>query len=129
MIVVDTSVWIPALRSSESPEAVHLRNLLDADKVALAAPVRVEILIGSSLQDRPRLRRTLSALPVFYPTGTTWETIDAWVDRASAAGETFGFADLLIGVLAVEQGAEIWSLDSDFRRMAEIGLIKRFQPV
>lgn len=129
MIFVDTSVWIPALRSAESQEALHLRSLLGTDQVALAAPVRLEILIGSSLKERPRLRRTLSALPVFYPTGATWETIDAWIDKASAAGETFGFADLLIGVLAAEQDAEIWSLDSDFRRMADIGLIKRFQPV
>lgn len=127
MIVVDTSVWIPAFRSSSGAEAMHLRELLDADEAALVAPVRIEVLAGASLQDRPRLRRLLSALPTFYPTGSTWELIDSWLDKASRAGEQFGFADLLIGALAAEQDAAVWSLDNDFRRMAVCGLVRCHQ--
>jgi predicted nucleic acid-binding protein len=128
MIFVDTSVWIAALRSREGEEARYLQNLLDRDEVALAAPVRVEILVGASGRDRPRLRRSLSALPVFYPNAATWTLIDGWVDTASAAGEHFGFADLLIGALAAQQQAAVWSLDSDFGRMARVGLLKLYQP-
>lgn len=97
-------------------------------EVALAAPVRVEILSGASIPERTRLRRVLSALPVYYPTDATWDLIDSWIDKATAAGDRFGFADLLIGALAAEQGAVVWSLDSDFPRMAKIGLLKLYQP-
>ena len=128
MIFVDTSVWVAAFRSASCPEAEHLKELLDADRVALAAPVRIEILAGSSVQERPRLRRLLSALPTFYPSEATWERIEAWVDAAGRAGETFGFADLLIGALAREQDGAIWALDSDFRRMAALGLVERHDP-
>jgi predicted nucleic acid-binding protein len=127
MIFVDTSVWVAAFRSTAGKEALRLRDLLDADEVVLAAPVRVEILVGASIQDRIRLRRVLSALPVFYPQQQTWETIDLWVDRAAAAGDRFGFADLLIGALAAEQSAPVWSLDSDFARMARIGLVEAYE--
>jgi predicted nucleic acid-binding protein len=128
VIFVDTSVWIAAFRVASGLEGTHLRDLLDADEVALAAPVRIEILIGSSLQDRPRLRRMLSALPTFYPADSTWVLIESWLDKASKAGEQFGFADLLIAALAVQQGAAVWSLDGDFRRMAACGLVPQHVP-
>ncbi|HEV8579443.1 MAG TPA: PIN domain-containing protein [Thermoanaerobaculia bacterium] len=128
MIFVDTSVWVAALRSATGEEARHLGMLLDADEVALAAPVRVEILVGSSIQERPRLHRLLAALPIFYPVGSTWDLIDSWIDAASAAGESFGFAALLIGALAAQQEGAVWSLDSDFKRMAHVGLVKYYLP-
>ena len=128
MIFVDTSVWVATLRAASGVEAENLRRLLDLDEVALAAPVRVEILAGASTEDRARLRRLLSAIPTFYPTAATWERVESWLDRAAAGGEHFGFADLLIGALAVEHGGRLWSLDSDFRRMAGLGLVELFAP-
>jgi predicted nucleic acid-binding protein len=128
VIFVDTSVWVAVFRSGEGLEAKNLSRLLDLDEVALAVPVRIEILAGASLRDRARLRGLLSALPVFYPTAATWELVETWLDQAATAGERFGFADLLIGALATERKGTLWSLDSDFRRMARIGLLRLFEP-
>lgn len=129
MIVVDTSVWIASFRSADGDEARRLNDLLESDQVALAAPIRIEILSGASLFEGKRLRRVLSALPVFFPTDTTWEVMDSWVDVAKRAGDHFGVADLLIAALASEQKASVWSLDSDFPRMAKLGFIQVYQPV
>lgn len=123
LIVVDTSVWIAALRSAAGSEARVLQQLLDADEVALVAPVRLEILGGASTADRERLQRAFSALPILYPTDETWRLLDAWVERTAGAGQQFGFGDLLIGALAAESGSLIWSLDSDFRRMERLKLV------
>jgi predicted nucleic acid-binding protein len=128
MIFVDTSIWVAAFRKRSSPEAGGLSALLDRDEVALAAPVRIELMSGASKLDLPRIKRVLSALPVFYPSDDTWARIEAWVERAIGAGERFGFADLLIGAIATERAGTIWSLDADFGRMARVGLVRIYQP-
>lgn len=128
MICVDTSVWVAALRRSGSAEAHHLSDLLEGNDVALPAPVRAEILSGASRRDRPHLRSTLSALPVLYPDGATWDRIDRWIDQAGDAGERFGVMDLLIAAIAVEERAQLWSLDDDFVRMARLKFVELHRP-
>ena len=120
MIVVDTSVWVSALRSATSPEAPVFAALLDSDDILLAAPVRTELLGGARAADRRQLRRTLTALPVAYPTDDTWRLMDRWAEHAADRGDRFGVGDLLIAALAREAGALVWSLDADFTRMARL---------
>jgi predicted nucleic acid-binding protein len=126
VIVVDSSVWIRALRSRTSPEAITLGSLLEADEVALAVPVRTELLMGVREADRATLANALRGVPLLYPTDETWRTIDAWTARASKAGQTFAVGDLLIGAMTCEIGGLIWSHDSDFRRMEELDLVRRY---
>jgi predicted nucleic acid-binding protein len=128
MIVVDTSVWVAALRNGKGPEARVLGSLLDADEVALPVMVKIELLAGAARRDLPALRRALSALPVVYPEEQTWRLIDSWIDRAMRAGQRFAPGDLLIGALAQGIGALIWSLDADFARMDGIGMIRLYEP-
>lgn len=128
MIVVDTSVWVRALRSGTSEEAAVIRSLLDEDLLALAVPVRVELLSGASKADRPRLRRAMSALPVLYPDDETWRTIDGWIDTAGSAGERFGLGDYLIAAIARNSGSLLWSLDGDFDRMSRLGFVDLYSP-
>ena len=128
MILVDSSVWVTAFRNGKSSAARHLADLLDAGEVCLAIPVRLELLLGASTAVRDRLSYALSALPVLYPTDDTWATLEAWVEGAGQRRQRFGFADLLIGALAAEAGARVWSLDNAFARMEKLGLIERHAP-
>jgi len=122
--LVDTSVWVHAFRSGQSREAARLRALLDADEVALAAPVRIEILAGASSRDRPGLSRLLSALPCWYPMESTWRLVESWLEPTGRAGQRFGVVDLLIAALAAEHAAGLWSLDRDFDRLARLNLVR-----
>ena len=126
MIVVDTSIWIRALRSASGPEAIVLRSLLDADEVALPVVVRSELLMGANTADRKKLIAALKGLPLLYPSDQSWRTIDDWTATTSRAGAAFTVGDLLIGVLTQEIGGLVWSADSDFARMESLKLVDRF---
>lgn len=127
MIVVDTSVWVAALRT-DGEEARVLRSLLDEDEVLLPMPVKVELLSGTSKRHRTALRSALSALPLAYPTDDTWRLMDRWTDPASAAGASFGLGDLLIAALAHEAGALVWSLDRAFQRLERLRFVDLYEP-
>lgn len=126
MIVVDTSVWISALRNPKSPDASTLRQLLDADEVALPVSVRSELLMGVTGITRKQLAERLGALPLLYTTDDTWQTLDAWTDRAASSGHVFSLGDLIVGILAAEVGALVWSLDKDFERMGKLKLVQLY---
>ena len=127
MIFVDTSVWVRFLRGGDRRLSERLSQALDRDEVAIAAVVRVEILSGVPSRSFHRLRRYLSALPVFFPSRDTWKLIDDWLERAVQRGEHFGVGDLLVGATASERGGTIWSLDRDFVRMAKLGLVSLYR--
>ena len=126
MIFVDTSVWIEFFRGRNQALVGQLKKQLELDQVALAAPVRVEILAGVRTSEVPRLRRALSALPVFYPSRDTWDRMEQCALKAATSGQRFGMGDLLIASLANERGAQVWSLDGDFREMARFRFVKLF---
>ena len=126
MVIVDTSVWITVLRSASAPEAALLAQLIDADAVVLPLPVRLELLAGAASRDRAKLKSTLSALAVAYPTDETWTLVERWVTDAAEKGQRFGVGDLLIAALAAERNVLVWSLDGDFERMERMKLIQLY---
>lgn len=128
MIVVDTSVWVDYFRPGSVRTTADLQSLLDQDQVALVGPVRVEILSGASQRDIVRLKRVLSALPLWLPTDATWITMDTWAQRGGASGNRFGVGDLLVAAIAAEHGAVVWSLDADFVRMKRLGFVQLHVP-
>ncbi len=128
MIVVDSSVWIEVTRRPLEPLRSALRSLLDADEVALALPVRLELTAGIARKDRSTFLRALSALPVLRPTEETWDLLERWIPTAAGKGQRFALADLMIAALAHEVGALVWSLDEDFARLEDLGVVRMYAP-
>jgi predicted nucleic acid-binding protein len=126
VIAVDTSVWMSALRGPNGADASTLRRLLDADEVVLPVSVRSELLMGVTGATRKQLAERLGALTLLYTTAETWRTLDSWTDRAGRSGHVFSLGDLIVGILAADVGALVWSLDKDFERMAKLKLVQLY---
>jgi predicted nucleic acid-binding protein len=128
VVFVDTSVWVSYLRSGEPSVVAELDGLLEDRRLALAAPVRLELLSGAAKASVHQLARLLGALPTFHPSPDTVALAEGWVEKAGRAGHRFGAVDLLIGAIAAERGGQVWSLDADFQRLERLGLVKRHRP-
>jgi predicted nucleic acid-binding protein len=123
VVCVDSSVWIDFFRAKDDALVEELRRLLGADQVALAAPVRLELLSGLPRAGAVRLRRLLSALPLLVPEPPIWSKLEAWLEQAQRSGQRFDAMDLLIAGIADAHNCAVWSLDSDFERMARLGWV------
>lgn len=124
MIVVDTSVWIAAGRKRYIAD--ELQQLIEADEVSLALPVRLELWAGVPKPQRKQFVRQFAAVPQLHPTEETWRQLPAWIEQATEAGERFTISDLLIASLTAEIGGLLWSLDKDFDRMAALGFVSLY---
>jgi predicted nucleic acid-binding protein len=96
--------------------------------VALALPVRLELLAGIARKDRPAFARALSGLPVLRPTDDTWALVERWIPKAADKGHRFGVTGLLIAGMAHELGALVWSLDADFARLEALKMVRTYSP-
>jgi predicted nucleic acid-binding protein len=124
MVSVDSSVWIEFFRGKNQSVVDELRRLLDADLVALPAPVRLELISGARRSEVRRLGRLLSALPLLVPVPAIWAKLESWAARGKLSGRRFGAMDLLIAGIAEEHDSAVWSHDADFARMARLGLVR-----
>lgn len=127
-VLVDTSVWVDYFRGKNEGLRRELDRLLDEDDVAIAAPVRIEILLGVPPAMRGTLARLLAALPTHRPQDTDWDTMEEWAIRAGEAGHRFAIGDLAIASVAARLGIAVWSLDKDFERMSALDFVRMHRP-
>ena len=129
MVLVDSSIWIEALRRHGALEIkVALESLLDIYEAAWCGPIGLEVLGGARKHDRPILLRYFDVIPKL-PTddsiwGEAWEL--SWHMRD--AGESIPWNDLMIAAVALRQGCRIFAQDGHFESMAEHSLIQLYKP-
>lgn len=126
MICIDTSVWVDFFKGKDSSLVAEVQELLENQNVLLIAPVWIELLVGASTKERESLGKLLSALPRDYPRKSTWDLMAQWTQKGVQRGHRFGMGDLLVGAMAAESDSKVWSLDSDFLRMAELRWVRLY---
>lgn len=123
MYLVDTSVWVHALRPKGNPEIrARLRPLIIAGEAAVSEWILLELITGlrkSESQEtllawfQPVKRLDLSHV-------TPWEHARANAARLRKRGISVTAADCLIATVAIEERVPLVHCDADFEKMKGI---------
>lgn len=126
---MDTSVWIDFFRPSPGPAGVALARMIEnAEPFALTGVIVTEILQGVT-RDFDRLERYLSLWELLEPRGfATYREAAAIFRAARSQGIALKTMDTLIAAVALEHGANLFSLDKDFIRIARLTRLKLYSP-
>lgn len=128
LVVVDTSVWVAYFRRAEQVVERTLDELIDADLVAMAPPVRLELILGCRKSQRASLVRRIDALHPLAVTDRTWNTAERFSMQMRDTGITLGPVDVLIAAVTTEHHARLWTLDKDFVPLFEAEFVEAFRP-
>ena len=122
MILIDSSVWIEALRergSIETKRRVH--EHLQSGRACWMPMIRLELWNGARGENEKRaLREFEGVLPDLEVGPEVWEVASDLARRARAAGLTVPAADLLIVACARHHRVEIESLDAHFAELEKL---------
>lgn len=129
MVLVDSSVWIEALRrQGDLGIKVGLEALLEADGAVISGPVLLEVLGGSRPRDRKRLLDSFGGVPYRAVPDTAWLRAMRLSWQLRDAGVTVPWNDLLIGTLGLMWDLRVFALDQHFDMLETHANLRRYQP-
>jgi predicted nucleic acid-binding protein len=122
MILIDTSVWIEALRERGNPTTGRrVHEHLKSGRACWMPMIRLELWNGARGEREKRaLREFEQVLAELEVTPDVWEAANDLARRARAAGLTVPAADILIAACARHHGVEIESTDAHFADLEKL---------
>jgi len=129
MVLVDSSVWIEAIRRAGRLEVkVALEGLLEEYEAAWCGPVKLEVLGGARAVERVRLAQWFACIPYRTMNESAWEQAKEryWILRDQ--GQTLPWSDVLIGSLALTWGCRVYAMDRHFEVMRDVLGLRLYQP-
>lgn len=98
LCLVDTSVWICALRKAFVPEIKsYVEKMIDDDRIVIAPIIKLELLAGTrTKKEFSRLKSRLDALPEVAFTEELWDAAQELAFRLRRKGLAIPLIDVLI---------------------------------
>ena len=121
MIIIDSSVWLHALRKQFHP-AVKARvdSILAESDVAINGIIKLEVLDGAKTeQEYKRIKSRLDALYVFESSEDLWDFSSNLAFTLRRKGITVPYTDIYIAASAVTAHAVLVHTDSHFESIAD----------
>lgn len=129
MVLVDSSVWIEALRRRGRLEVkVGLEGLLEAYEAQWCTPVRLEVLGGARREERRLLGRYFSVIPYRRCDESDWDRAIVLAWRLRDQGLTIPWLDVLVSALALHDGTRLYAVDAHFKEVERLTDLRLYEP-
>lgn len=121
MILIDTSVWLFALKRDFHPLIKgKVEKLLLTEKVAINGMIQLELLGGvKSEKEYDRLFQRLNSLYQIEADRSLWDRASKLAFELKQKGTTVPYADIFIAASALQESALLVHADSHFDLIAD----------
>jgi len=121
LFLVDTSVWLLALKKDFMPKVKDLiDHLLKEDAIITTGIIKLEILSGTKTKKEfQRLKNRLEALDSVETDNSLWQNACEVGFKLRRKGVTVPHTDILIAACAMKTGSIIVHADTHFDQLAK----------
>lgn len=124
-VLVDTSVWIEALKKSSKINRVVFDDILEDGRLVTCLPVHAELFSGNISPSLEKVCRRFFELVQFVD--LDWNTAKTWEDVIEVARFCYksrikvpGLVDRMIFLAGQKSQSQIWTLDNSLLKLAQI---------
>lgn len=124
-ILIDTSAWVDFFRGN-SKNADILQQLIETEKACICGVIIYELMQGAkSTAEASRLSELLTSLPYFEMNPALWVKAGEISAELRAKGLSLPMSDIIIGVIALHNGLEVFTSDNHFASIPGIKLYEQ----
>jgi tRNA(fMet)-specific endonuclease VapC len=128
-VLVDSSAWIHFFKEKHSTPGMAVRSLIESKRICINGIVIVELLSGARNKKDFAVTRDLLAEITFLETNEAiWVRAGEYRMNMKRKGFAASMPDVVIAATAICHGAELYSLDGDFQKIAEMTPLKLHKP-
>ena len=129
MVLVDSSVWIEAIRRRGSVEIkVALECLLAEYEASWCGPVRLEVLGGAKKEMRDRLAGYFKDIPHIAAEEGIWDEAVTLSWRMRDCGFAIPWNDLVIASIALRADCRVYAADQHFEWISQATGLRLYAP-
>ena len=129
MVLVDSSVWIEALRGRGRIEIkLAVEGLLEVDEAQWCTPGRLEVLGGARQDERDLLDQHFSAIPYRECDGQDWDRAISLASKIRDSGLTVSWLNILVAAIALHDGARLYAIGDHFQKIQELTGLVLYEP-
>jgi predicted nucleic acid-binding protein len=123
LVIIDTSIWVPALRAKDAPEKQQVAALVRTGEAAIVGVVLVEVMRGArNLPDYEELNEQLRAAYFIDDSEESWLRSARLMFELKLRGETIPLPDAIIAAQALEGDHSLLAKDVHFERVPGLKL-------